>query len=146
MIISSGGSSDGVEDHTQKALSAIGAKNLFWRLAMKPGRPMSVAQKNEKIFFCLPGNPVASFVCFKLLIAPVMDALSGRKPREPMTFRIKADFSIKITWPRRIFRAVIQIDDAGLQHIVLHGRKGAGVISSLAGAHGVVEIPSNQKG
>ena len=147
VIISSGGASDGIEDHTQKALSAIGAKNLFWRLAMKPGRPMSVAQKNEKIFFCLPGNPVAAFVCFKLLIAPVMDALSGRKPREPMTFRIKAGFQHKKQPGRTEYlRAVIQIDNAGHQHILLHGRKGAGVISSLTGAHGLVEIPFESKG
>ena len=64
-----------------------------------------------------------------------------------MTFRIKAGFQHKKQPGRAEYlRAVIQIDDAGLQHIVLHGRKGAGVISSLTGAHGLVEIPLESKG
>ena len=67
VVISSGGASDGVEDHTQNAMQKIGAKCVFWRLAMKPGRPMAVGRYGKKLIFCLPGNPVAAFVCTKLL-------------------------------------------------------------------------------
>ena len=63
-----------------------------------------------------------------------------------MTFRQKQGFSIRNNLAAEYLRAVIQIDNAGLQHILLHGRKGAGVISSLTGAHRLVEIPLNQKG
>ncbi len=142
IILSSGGASDGIEDHTQYALSEIGAELLFWRLAMKPGRPMAAARKDGKMIFCLPGNPVAAFVCFKLLVAPAIDALSGRTPRQPLIVKIKSGFPHKKQAGRAEYlRAVIQKDSTGQQQIALHGRKGAGVISSLTGADGLVEIP-----
>ena len=142
VIISSGGASDGVEDHSQSALAAIGAECLFWRLAMKPGRPMAVAKKGSQMIFCLPGNPVAAFVCFKLLVAPVLDRLSGRMPRDLLKVKVTAGFAHKKRAGRAEYlRARLCIDDKGCQKIMLHGRKGAGVISSLTGADGLVEIP-----
>ena len=73
VVISSGGASDGIEDHTQSALKYIGAESLVWQLAIKPGKPMgvSILDKN-KLIFCLPGNPVAAFVCSKFLIKPAL--------------------------------------------------------------------------
>ena len=142
IILSSGGASDGIEDHSQYALREIGAELLFWRLAMKPGRPMAAAHKEGKMIFCLPGNPVAAFVCFKLLVAPAIDALSGRIPRQPLVVKIKSGFQHKKQAGRAEYlRAVIQTDSTGQQQIALHGRKGAGVISSVTGADGLVEIP-----
>ena len=147
IIISSGGASDGVEDHTQSALAALGAECLFWRLAMKPGRPMAVAKKDSQMIFCLPGNPVAAFVCFKLLVAPVIDSLSGRVPRELLKIQVAAGFEHKKRAGRAEFlRARLSVDNKGCQQIILYGRKGAGVISSLAGADGLVEIPFDCEG
>ena len=45
---------------------------------MKPGRPMAVGKKGHQFIFCLPGNPVAAFVCFRLLVRPVLDSCQGR--------------------------------------------------------------------
>ena len=59
-VISSGGASDGDEDHTQAAMDAVTAEKLFWRLAIKPGRPMSAAILDGVPLMCLPGNPVAA--------------------------------------------------------------------------------------
>ena len=144
IIISSGGASDGIEDHSQQALSAIGAEKLFWRLAMKPGRPMAAAVKGGKLIFCLPGNPVAAFVCFKLLIAPAIGKLSGAGTRALLALKIPAGFTHKKGAGRAEYlRAVIKTGADGSQKIALHGRKGAGVISSLTGADGLVEIPLN---
>jgi molybdopterin molybdotransferase len=142
IIISSGGASDGIEDHSQQALSDIAAEKLFWRLAMKPGRPMAAAVKRGRLIFCLPGNPVAAFVCFKLLIAPAIDKLSGADIRVPLALKIAAGFTHKKAAGRAEYlRAVIKTSTDGSQKIALHGRKGAGVISSLTGADGLVEIP-----
>ena len=71
VVISSGGASDGDEDHTQAALNSVCAELVFWRLAMKPGRPMAVGSLGNKRLFCLPGNPVAAFVCYRLAAAAV---------------------------------------------------------------------------
>jgi len=147
IIISSGGASDGIEDHSQSALAALGAECLFWRLAMKPGRPMAIAKKDSQMIFCLPGNPVAAFVCFKLLVAPVIDSLSGRVPRELLKVRVAAGFELRKRSGRAEYlRARLSIDATGEQQITLHGRKGAGVISSLTGADGLVEIPFDCEG
>ena len=146
VVISSGGASDGVEDHTQAAMQSVGADCALWRLAMKPGRPMAVGQRGEKLIFCLPGNPVAAFVCTKLLIMPLLTHLAGGVITRPLKFVIPAGFSHKKAKGRAEYlRATITSGMYG-QEIKLHGRKGAGVISSLIGSDGLVEIPSDNAG
>ena len=146
VVISSGGASDGVEDHTQAAMQAVGADCVLWRLAMKPGRPMAVGQMEGKLIFCLPGNPVAAFVCTKLLIMPLLTHLAGGVITRPLKFVIPAGFSHKkATGRAEYLRAIITSGMHG-QEIKLHGRKGAGVISSLIGSDGLVEIPSDNAG
>jgi len=146
VIITSGGASDGVEDHTQGALQDCGAECLFWRLAMKPGRPMAAGKKGYQFIFCLPGNPVAAFVCFRLLVRPVLDRLSGAHVRLPFSMILSSGFNHKKQSGRAEFlRARLAEIGTGAQQVVLHGRKGAGVISSLTGADGLVEIPFEAK-
>ena len=146
VVISSGGASDGIEDHTQAAMQAVGADCVFWRLAMKPGRPMAVGKKDKKLIFCLPGNPVAAFVCTKLLILPLLTHLAGGVMTMPLKCIIPAGFSHKKAAGRAEYlRATISNGIDG-QEVKLHGRKGAGVISSLTGADGLVEIPLENAG
>ena len=146
VVISSGGASDGIEDHTQAAMQAVGADCALWRLAMKPGRPMAIGQRGKKLIFCLPGNPVAAFVCTKLLILPLLTHLAGGVITRPLKFVIPAGFSHKKTTGRAEYLRAKIIDGMHGQEIKLHGRKGAGVISSLIGSDGLVEIPSDNAG
>ena len=142
VIISSGGASDGIEDHTQGAMQDSGAEPVFWRLAMKPGRPMAAGLRAQQMIFCLPGNPVAAFVCFRLLVSPVLDRLAGAAVRLPLSLMVASGFAHKKQAGRAEFlRARLETAADGAQQAVLHGRKGAGVISSLTGADGLVEIP-----
>ena len=146
IVISSGGASDGIEDHTQAALRQVGAKCAFWRLAMKPGRPMAIGQLGKKLIFCLPGNPVAAFVCTKLLIIPLLTYLAGGALKPALKFLVPAGFThAKFPGRAEYLRAIICDNEQG-QLIQLHGRKGAGVISSLIGADGLVEIPLDNDG
>lgn len=146
IVISSGGASDGIEDHTQAAMEMLGAECALWRLAMKPGRPMAVGRIDDKFIFCLPGNPVAAFVCAKLLIMPLLDKLVGGVVRDPLRVTVPAGFAHKKQPGRAEYlRATLQ--GTGInQQIQLHGRRGAGVISSLTGADGLVEIPLDNAG
>ena len=146
VVISSGGASDGIEDHTQAAMQAVGADCAFWRLAMKPGRPMAVGKKDKKLIFCLPGNPVAAFVCTKLLILPILTHLAGGVMTVPLKCIIPAGFSHKKAAGRAEYLRATISDGIDGQEIKLHGRKGAGVISSLTGADGLVEIPLENAG
>ena len=141
VVISSGGASDGVEDHTQNALNDIGAKCLVWQLAMKPGKPMAVGTLGKKFIFCLPGNPVAAFVCTKLLIKPLLIKLSGGIDLEPLEIKLPSGFEHNKRIGRAEYLRAKIVNDGKDTVINLHGRKGAGVISSLTGADGIVEIP-----
>ena len=146
VVISSGGASDGIEDHTQAAMQAVGADCAFWRLAMKPGRPMAVGKKDNKLIFCLPGNPVAAFVCTKLLIMPLLTHLAGGVMTMPLKCIIPAGFRHKKAAGRAEYLRATISDGINGQEIKLYGRKGAGVISSLTGADGLVEIPLENAG
>lgn len=102
VLITSGGVSKGEEDHVGDVLRELGSLYM-WRLAVKPGRPMSFGQIGDCVFMGLPGNPVASFVCFMLYVRPVLLALSGGRWREPRRFPVKAAFSLKRKAGRREF-------------------------------------------
>jgi len=142
VLITSGGASDGLEDHTQAAMADNGIDSVFWRIAMKPGRPMAVGQKNGKLVICLPGNPVAVFVCYRLLVSGWLDEMLGATARPPLKVEVQAGFQHKKRADRAEFlRVRLECNEAGIPHMQLNGRKGAGVISSLQGADGLVEIP-----
>lgn len=145
VVISSGGASDGIEDHTQNALKDVGAKCLVWQLAMKPGKPMAVGILGKKLIFCLPGNPVAAFVCTKLLIKPLLIKLAGGNDLEPLQIKLASGFEHKKRIGRAEYLRAKIVNDGKDTVIKLHGRKGAGVISSLTGADGIVEIPVEDK-
>ena len=145
VVISSGGASDGIEDHTQNALKDVGAKCLVWQLAMKPGKPMAVGTIENKFIFCLPGNPVAAFVCTKLLIKPLLIKMSGGDDLEPLEIKLPSAFEHNKRIGRAEYLRAKIVNDGKDTMIKLHGRKGAGVISSLTGADGIVEIPMELK-
>jgi molybdopterin molybdotransferase len=86
VVVSSGGVSVGPHDHVKPALAALGVREVFWRLAHKPGKPLwfGVAE-NGALVFGLPGNPVSSLVCFELFLRPALAAMQhGRAPERPV--------------------------------------------------------------
>ena len=145
LVISSGGASDGIEDHTQNALKKIGAKLIFWQLAIKPGKPIAVAKYKKTLIFCLPGNPVAAYVCCKLLIKPAIEKISGTNFHEPFHVFLPSGFEHKKRLGRTEFLRCKIVTKNKTSKIFLHGRRGAGVISSLTDADGLVELPNDIK-
>ncbi|XDZ66175.1 gephyrin-like molybdotransferase Glp [Alphaproteobacteria bacterium LSUCC0684] len=144
VLVTSGGSSAGEEDHARQAIIDNGGLIDFWRLAMKPGRPMAVGRIGNKLVFCLPGNPVAAFVCYRLLVAPVLTRLEGGTIKPVMKITVPAAFSHKHKPGRAEYlRARLAPREDGILAVTLHGRAGAGVLSSLTGADGLVEIPAD---
>ena len=143
VVVSSGGASDGIEDHTQNALKNIGAKLIFWQLAIKPGKPMAIAKYNKTLIFCLPGNPVAAYVCTQLLIKPAIEKISGSNFEEPFYVFLPSGFEHKKKLGRTEYLRCKIVTKDNISKIFIHGRKGAGVISSLTGADGLVEIPDD---
>jgi len=147
-VISSGGASDGDEDHTQEAMRQLGISPSFWRLAIKPGRPMAagVASSGAPVL-CLPGNPVAAYVCYRLVAAPVLSIMAGGAAQSPLRCPMRCGFAHRKSPGRAEYLRVRLVAGAdGETEMVLHGRKGAGVLSSLTGADGLVEIPVENDG
>ncbi len=139
-IITTGGASKGDEDHMVDAVSALGQLH-FWQIAVKPGRPLALGQIGETIFIGLPGNPVAAMVCFLLFARPVLSTLAGGGWTEPRTFLVPAGFSMKKKPGRREYlRAQVVTDKDGLQHVRKIEREGSGILTSLPGAEGLVDI------
>ena len=94
LVLTSGGMSTGEEDHVKAAVEALGRLH-FWRLAIKPGRPVAMGQLGRVPFVGLPGNPVAVMVTFFLLARPLMLLLSGAVDAGPRLYRVKAGFDYK---------------------------------------------------
>jgi len=143
MILTSGGVSSGGEDHVKAALEALGSLH-FWRLAIKPGRPVALGQVGRTPFVGLPGNPVAVMVTFLRIARPVIELLSGARPKAPALFPVRAAFDYKKKLDRREYvRVTLRRTGDGVLEAEKFERDGAGVLSSMVAADGLVELPES---
>lgn len=146
-IMSSGGVSIGEEDHVKAAIETLGKLHL-WRLAIKPGRPIALGQiasgRGHLPFIGLPGNPVAAMVTFLRIARPILLRLMGAADSEPMLYRVRALFDHRKKKDRREYlRARLTPDGDGGPAAVIFPREGAGILSSLVEADGLVELPES---
>jgi len=143
LIVTSGGVSVGEEDHVKTAVEALG-KLHFWRLAIKPGRPLALGQIEAIPFVGLPGNPVAVMVTFLTLVRPMILRLMGAKVPAPRCFQVRADFAHKKKKDRREWlRVRLTAEGPGTWRAAKFPREGAGILSSLVEADGLVELPED---
>ncbi len=141
LIVTSGGVSVGEEDHVRAAVEALGRLHL-WRLAIKPGRPIALGQVGQVPFVGLPGNPVAVMVTFLNIVRPMILRLMGGTGLTPHHFRVPADFSHKKKKDRREWvRARLIGDGEAGWRAVKFPREGAGILTSMVEAEGLVELP-----
>lgn len=146
-IVTSGGVSVGDEDHVKAALEAAGGRLHHWRLAIKPGKPVALGQVGGVPLLGLPGNPVAAMVTFLLVARPLLLHLAGAEPLPPRRFPVAAGFAhAKKPGRREFLRATLETGPSGALVARRHGRDGAGTLSSLAGAEGLVELPEDSVG
>jgi molybdopterin molybdotransferase len=140
LILTSGGVSTGEADYVKAAVESIGTL-VFWRVAIKPGRPVAMGVVKGTAFIGLPGNPVASFVTFAYVARPAILALAGARP-EPLIARpVRAAFSYRKKEGRREYvRASLREAGDGSYEAVKFPREGAGLLSSLVETDGLVEL------
>ena len=140
LIISSGGVSTGEEDHVRAAIANHGSL-YFWRLAIKPGRPVAMGQIGATPLAGLPGNPVAVLLTFALVARPMIEALSGTTPHIAKRFPAIADFAYKKKTGRREYVRVSLQSGAGLPKLSRYPKEGAGMLTSLTETDGLAELP-----
>jgi molybdopterin molybdotransferase len=140
LIVTSGGMSTGDEDHMKAAVEAQGRLH-FWRLAIKPGRPVAMGQVGRVPFLGLPGNPVAVMVTFLVLARPLILRLSGASDIAPRSFRAVAGFSYRKKAGRREYlRVRLEPASDGGWIAQKFPRDGAGILSSMVDSDGLVVL------
>lgn len=141
VVLTSGGASQGEEDHMAASLGKLGSRH-FWQIAIKPGRPMMFGEIENTVVVGLPGNPVAVFVCGLMYAFPMLRRLGGANWPTPRRYRLPAAFAFdgrKVG--RREFWRGILIDRPDGPAVDKFARDGSGLISGLRVADGLIDIP-----
>ena len=141
LVMTSGGMSTGEEDHVKAAVEEAGGRLHAWRLAIKPGRPVALGQIGHVPFIGLPGNPVAVLVTFLRVARPLILRLAGGAVTEPRHYPVRADFDYRKKRDRREYVRVSLADgEDGMPVASKFPRDGAGILSSMVAADGLVEL------
>jgi molybdopterin molybdotransferase len=139
LVLTCGGVSVGEEDHIKAAISALGRLDL-WKIAIKPGKPFAAGQIGRAVFMGMPGNPVAAWVTFMLLVRPAILKMMGGQSPALITKAVPSGFD----WPKPDARQEYLrgwIDAQGCAQI--HDRQNSGVLSSVTQSEGLIEIPAS---
>src|SRR6202020_125191 len=140
LILTSGGVSTGEEDHVRSAVELNGSL-VFWRLAIKPGRPGAMGTVAGVPFVGLPGNPAAAFITFVHVARPILAALAGASVEAAPSLRAAAAFSYRKKAGRREYvRVRIEPGSSGEPIAHKHGVEGAGILTSLTETTGLAEL------
>ncbi len=140
LLLTSGGVSTGEEDHVRAAIEGAGSL-VFWRLAVKPGRPAAMGVVAGTPVLGLPGNPVAAVVCFLHLARPLILRLAGAAPETLPRFPAIADFGHRKKLGRREYLRVRLRRDGTQLLAEKFGREGAGLLTSLTETQAFCELP-----
>jgi len=150
LVITSGGVSTGEADHVRAAIESIG-RLVFWRVAIKPGRPVAMGvvpgrrPGHAAAFAGLPGNPAAVYVTFVRVVWPLLLRLAGAEMRQPLALPVRATFAYRKRKGRREYvRVTLRRTANGAVEAVKFPRDGAGVITSLTETDGLVELGEDE--
>jgi molybdopterin molybdotransferase len=151
--ITSGGVSVGEADHTKAMMRQLarsapdgrGGGVVFWRIAMRPGRPMAVGRIGHKPLFGLPGNPVAVMVTFLAFVRPALWQMMGAKVSEPPLLQARSSEAIRKKPGRTEYqRAIVSTGSDGALTVRTTGQQGSGVLSSMVQANGLLVLAHEQ--
>ncbi len=140
LLLTSGGVSMGEEDHVRAAIQQ-GGSLVFWRLAVKPGRPAAMGVIGGTPVLGLPGNPVAAVVTFLHLARPLILRLAGARAEPLPRFPAQATFQYRKKAGRREYVRVRLLPGAPLPLAEKFAREGAGLLSSLTQSDAFAELP-----
>jgi molybdopterin molybdotransferase len=142
-VITSGGVSVGEADYVKQLLDKLG-EVLFWKIAMKPGRPLAYGRIGAAHFFGLPGNPVSVMVTFYEFVRDALLTLQGEREIRPLpTFKVLLSAPIKKAPGRTEFqRGIFSADGRGGWTVRTTGDQGSGILSSMSQANCFIVLPS----
>lgn len=140
MLLVSGGVSVGEYDLVREVMKELGVEMRFYKVAIKPGKPLAFGLIDKTPVFGLPGNPVSSMITFEIFVRPALLAMSGRNDfrRTEVRATIKEEIRKKPGW-RHYLRAQVEYRE-GRGYATLTGPQGSGILSSLIKANGLIII------
>jgi molybdopterin molybdotransferase len=138
IVITSGGVSVGPHDLVREIGRELGVEEIFWRIAMRPGKPLSFSARGRTLMFGLPGNPVSTLVCFELFVRPALYALQGAHSPNPDFATRKLGTTVQRNPERDDLIRVVITSGGSLEP--LRGQQ-SHQITAAAAADGLARIP-----
>jgi molybdopterin molybdotransferase len=139
VVVLSGGVSVGPHDHVKPALEALGVRESFWRVALRPGRPTWFGTREARLVFGLPGNPVSAMVTFLLFARPALARMQGGEAPPP---RGRARLAVALPrHPDRDECVRVRLEDGEARPT---GPQGSHQLSSMVGAQGLAVVPRGE--
>ncbi len=144
-IITSGGVSVGEADYTKAMMKKLGDV-AFWKIAMRPGRPMAVGRIGPSVLFGLPGNPVAVMVTFLAFVRPALLQMMGSTAKAPPLLRARSLEPLRKKPGRTEYqRGIVSTAASGALQVKTTGNQGSGVLSSMVQANGLIVLNHTQR-
>lgn len=138
VVLVSGGISVGDYDFVGKALDSLEVETLFYKVNQKPGKPLLVGKKNEKIIFALPGNPAASLMCFYVYVLPTLQIRSEIKHTYGSQLQKYLAHDFTVDNPRSQFLKASISDD----QVTILSHQDSGMLNSFALANALAYVPN----
>ena len=143
-VITSGGVSVGEADYVKDVLEELG-QVAFWKVAIKPGRPLAFGHLDRASFFGLPGNPVSVMVTFYQFVRPALLRMAGGADSPPLALKVPVSTPLRKR-PGRVEyqRGVLSRDDQGRHAVARTGAQGSGILTSMSKANCFIVLPLEQ--
>jgi molybdopterin molybdotransferase len=141
MVLSTGGVSMGTFDLVRGTLAQLGVTERFWKIAQKPGKPLTFGRRERVPVFGLPGNPVSSLVCFYLYVRPALRAMSGLARLHLPTVAATAEERIQTAYGLTEFVRCTVDGEPGAYRVRVTGSQSSGVLRSLSLGQGLIVAP-----
>ncbi len=151
VVITSGGISVGDADFVKETLESIGEVN-FWKVAMKPGRPLAFGKIKDAWFFGLPGNPVSVMVTFYMFVQPALKKMMGSAYHEPLIINATSNTQLRkrpgrIEYQRGVLTRIEHSDPTVCNYEVIKtGAQGSGILRSMSNANCFIILPTDSSG
>ncbi|NOT13300.1 MAG: molybdopterin molybdotransferase MoeA [Methylococcaceae bacterium] len=142
VIITTGGASVGDADYIQEVLASCG-RISFWKLAIKPGKPLAFGRIGDCHFFGLPGNPVSVIVTFQQIVAPALRQLSGALATQPLRLKAICTTNLKKSPGRLEFqRGILAQNENGDFFVASSGDQGSNLLGSMSRSNCFIVLPA----
>lgn len=146
LVLTSGGVSVGEADYVTETLARLGEIS-FWRMAMKPGKPLAFGRLGKAAFFGLPGNPVSAMATFYQFVLPALRKMTGEAERQPLILQARSVQALKKAPGRMEFqRGILMPTGDGTLQVSTTGVQGSHLLSSMSKANCFILLPAESTG